>query len=282
MSTETDLSKIRTVKNQEYLNGRWLLTYKLVNSEGERGFSGKTISVYTDALTGKARFLYDVDGNRLNGYLIDRTRRILNPAENPQDRLDIDWMLGHPDVGIEESNVKLDREYVNRKSSNPRIMLINLDHVETVDLEEEDYIDKLIGRVSLDSGVQALGLDRLRFVLSAIDRPYFEANYINNPAKEKALLRKSLKDFIRSSFENAQMVNKVLDDLNAAKLRYEIKEMKRFEIISFFGGMYKYHGQPIGSSVESLLKYFGENIELHEEILSELYTKLKLEITESR
>lgn len=278
MNTETDLSKIKTLKNQEYLNGRWELTYKLVNSEGERGFSGKTISVYTDAITGKARFLYDLDGNILNGFLIDRVKKIYKPSEDPLHRNIIDWLIGHPEVGIEEGHVKIDSRYQKRKDGNPRIKLVNLDHIETVDLEEEDYIDKLIGRVSLDSGTLSIGLDKLRFILSAIDRPYFEAKHMNNPSKEKQFLRKSLKDFIRSSFKNAELVNQVLDDLSAAKLRYEIKELKRLEILDFVNGMYKYHGQPIGSSVESVIKYFGMNIELHEEIMTILYDALKSEI----
>jgi hypothetical protein len=278
MSTETQ-EVPKTLKNQNDLKGNWVLTYKLVNSEGERAFAGKTISSYTDPMTGKARHLFNADGQFLPGFLIDKTRMVFKPSVNPYQVNILDWLIGHPDVGVEKDHVKMDERYFLKKNTNPRIMLVNLDHQSTVELDDEDFIDKLVGRLSLDTGQQAVSLKKLRYVLSALNRPYMNPKLINDKNKEKLFLRKALKDFARSgtSTTNAESVNVILDDLDHAKFLYEIKEMVRYNILYQSGGMYKYNGAPLGISIESVIKYFINNIEVYTEMSGQLAERLKEE-----
>jgi len=231
MNTEKELEELKsfkTVKNPENLNGRWKLTYTLVNSQGIEAFSGKRL-------------------------------------------------IGHPEVGIDNSHVNIDLRYKTKKSTNPRLKLVNLDHIVTTDIDEQDYIDKLIGKLTLEGGPESIGLEKLRFILCALNMPYFDSKYMRDKQKEKKLLRSSLKAFVRSSLLNAKKVNKIIDEIGQAKYAYEIREMVRLEVLSIHGGMYKYNSVAIGSALESVIKYFGDNIEIYQEMAGMLYDRLKQE-----
>src|SRR5690606_38936735 len=117
-------------------------------------------------------------------------------------------------------------------NSNPRFKLINLDYQDISELEEEDQIDKLVGLISLDSGKNALSLEKLRFILSSLNLNYRDAKYISNPKIEKQKLRQTLKKFVRSSIDNTLKVEAVLEELDKAEVLYNIKEMIRFQIIT--------------------------------------------------
>jgi hypothetical protein len=267
--------KKKTVMNPSLIKGTWQLTYKLVNDLGPNGFSGRMISSYRDPLTGKERFLMNADGRRLPGYFIENVVQNLNPENNPEHRDAIDWLVGHPAVGIENDQVKLDEKYLSRKDSNPRIKLVNLDHQNVVDIQEEDYIDKLIGAISQDEGPKAMSIEKVRFVLSKLNLEYREERLINNPAVEITKLKKRLKDFARRSYQNAKRVNQILDNLEGAKFEYEIKEMLRLDILTQNNGMYMYSGNPLGVSFESIIKYFNNNPEFYSELTQNLYSQLK-------
>ena len=68
---------------------------------------------------------------------------------------------------------------------------------------------------------------------------------ISDAAKEKQKLRKRLKDFVRSSVENAQKVNMIIENLTAAKSEYEIQEMIRVGMITHRDGMFHHKGNTI-------------------------------------
>lgn len=265
---------VRTVKNDGLIKGRWKLTYTLVNRLGSEGFSGKLISSYTDPFNGKARHLFDPDGAFMAGFFMGRTTMILDPERNPWHTTLVDWLLGHPEVGIDNSQAKLDSKYIERKVSNPRFKIVNLDHQDVVDLVEEDYIDKLVGRISADTGSQSIGIEKLRFVLTKLGLQYRIEKLINNPSIEKQKLRKKLKDYVRESYNNAVKVNDILDNLTEAGYLYQIAEMIRFEIITVNNGMFMCKGNSIGISKESIIKYFVNT--------PEFYTELKLELSEKQ
>lgn len=278
MNTEAESKKVSTLKKPEDLKGVWILDYKLVNSEGIKGFSGRAISSYTDPLTGKARHLFNADGQFVPFFLMDKVRKTLKPHENSEHRLLVDWLVGHPEIGVNREHVgNVDSKYFERKQTNPRFTLINRDHVVTTDLDEEHYIDKLIGKFSLEGGPNAIGHDKLRFILSALNKPYMNPKHVTDKSKEKKFLRKDVKDFIRSGINNAKKVEKILDDLTGAKFLYEIKEMARVGVLFVSNGMYKYEGVSLGTSIESVTKYFVNNIEIYQECTGFLYTKLKEE-----
>lgn len=272
-----ELKKFKTVKNPDTLNGRWKLVYKLVNSQGINAFSGKSISSYTDALTQKGRHLFDADGQFKSNLFLNKLVTIFNPAENQNDRLIVDWLIGHPEVGIDKDHVSINDKYFLKKAGNPRLTLVNLDHVVTTNIDEQDYIDRLLGKLSLEGGKDAIGLEKLRVILSALNMPYMDAKYMRDKQKEKKMLRSSLKNYVRSSLLSAKKVEKILNDLGQATYAYEIKEMVRVEVLNIHGGMYKLNGMPIGSALESVIKYFSDNIEVYSELSGLLYDKLKSE-----
>lgn len=257
------------------LKGTWKLTYKLINHLGVEGFGGRMISTYADPITGKSRVLKDANGRELPGYFIEKQITIFKPEENPQDRVIVDWLVGHPLVGVNNAHTKLDKKYLDKKNQNPRITIVNLDHEDVVDLQQEDYIDKLVGKISLDNGVNAISREKLRFILSKLGLDYRYEKYRNNKDIEKQKLRKKLKDFVRSSYERAEQVNKILDNLEEAKIVYEIKEMIRLGLISNTGGMFLYEGSPLGISFESIMEKFNNDPEFYGELITTLYKKLR-------
>lgn len=273
--------KIRRTVDKSLLKGSWRLKYKIVNRLGLGGFGGKMLTVYNDAITGKSRYLYDLNGKQLTGYFIEQQVTIFNPEENPEHLNILDWLIGHPDVWIEQEHAKVDKLYMKKKNENARITLVNLDHQSIENLEEEDYIDKLIGRIVLDGGPNAIGIEKLRFVLAKLQMPYMEAKYMSNQKVEKPILQKKLKTFVRSSLENAKKVNDILDNLDEAKYIYQIQEMLRLEILYIANGMYKYDSNPLGISTESVIKYFIQNPDFYAKLTEDLTFKQKYEIKNS-
>lgn len=276
--SETVEKKIpRTVKDRGIISGVWRLEYKLTNRHGAQGFSGRMLTSYVDPVTGAQRHLYDTYGNQLPGYFIQRQVTRLYPDKNPGDATIVDFLVGHPEVGVEQNIANFPQGYRAIKKNNPRITIVNVDYEEVSDLEEKDYIDKLVGRLSMDTGSQAIGLDRLRFILNAFNKPYREAKYITNPKIEKQKLRDRLKEWVRSDIENARNVNDIIDDLDYHKYSYEIKEMVRLGILNVSNGMYKYQTQPLSISVDGVVQYFQNNPDFYAEITKTLYAKLKQE-----
>ena len=273
---ETKEKTKNVIQKEGLIEGVWQLKYKLVNDLGPEGFSGRMISSYPDAVTGKERVLYNVNGQQLSGYMIERQVTRFD-SRNPQHRLTIDWLVGHPEVGVPEEQTKADNRYYAKKLSNPRITLVNLDHQSVVDLEEEDYIDKLIGAIAQDTGKQAFSRDKLRFILSACKLEYREEKYITKPDLETTKLRSRLKNYVRSSYENAQKVNKILDNIEEAKYIYEIKELARTGVISVSDGMYRYKGNALGISYDSVISFFKNDPEFYAELSGKLYQALKNE-----
>lgn len=275
MSTETKEKRENHVVDPQLLKGKWKLTYKLVNDKGVAGFSGRQIGHYSDPITGRARILRNSNGAPMSGFMIDKVVQFINPLDDPWNSTLLDWLIAHPAVGIDNSQVRLSEKYLSSKKSNPRITLVNLDHEDIQDLREEDYIDKLVGRISQDSGINAISLKELRFILSALDLNYREDKYRENRTIEKQKLRSRLKTHVRASYENAENVNNILDNLENARKDYEIKEMVRVGILNVSNGMFKYETNPLSMSVDGVKKYFENNPDFYSELISKLYKELK-------
>jgi hypothetical protein len=276
MNTETSKSK-KTVMDNGLLTGNWKLTYKLTNRSGVEAFGGRLISSYTDPVTGEGRHLIDPDGRFLPGYFIQHVETIFRPENHVKDRIIIDWLVGHPEVGVDNDHCKLPKGYIKKKNSNPRITLENLDYQSVVDLEEEDYIDKLIGIISLDTGKSAISIEKLRWINNALNLKYRDAKFINNKKIEKQKLRKILKDFVRSSYQKASEFKALLDNLSKAKMNYEIDEMLRLDIISISNGMYFFDQAAIGVSKESVMQRFDNGPDYYAHLLKLLYDQIVIE-----
>jgi hypothetical protein len=208
-------------------------------------------------------------------YLIEKVNTFLNPSENYEHLILVDWLLGHPDVGVSKEYVKMDGAYFFRKDKNPRLTLINLDHQNLGEIDDEEYIDGLVGLINMNTGVHALSLPKLRYILADVNMSYRDAKYMTDKNVEKKFLRKSLKTFVRQSMANAKEVRATIENLEGAKFHYEIKEMLRVDVLTKSGGMFKYRGSGIGISMESVVKYFKENPEFYKDVSDELYELIK-------
>lgn len=264
------------VVKADVIRGRWQLTYKLTNSLGPEGFSGRNLASYPDPVTQKERFLIDANGRPTNGYWIDKQKIIFDPSNNRTHRLQLDFLMGHPLVGLQRKHIgqsNIDSSYFAGKEDNPKITLVNLDYEVVSDLKEEDYIDKLVGRISQDTGANSINLDKLRWISSYFGMNYRYDEVSGDPGIEKQKLKRSLKKFVRSSYSNAEKLNALLEDLTNAKYEYEIKEMLRLGILHIRNGMYMYNGNGLGVSKESVISLFLNDPELYAALNAQLESK---------
>ena len=227
------------------IKGRWKLTYKQLNPENH--FGGYGLAPYVNPRTGKKIPLIDLASGRVvQQYMIDKLQKHLNP-QIPQDLIYIEWLIHHPLVWIEGYD-KFGEEYKNLKTPGGRIKLIALDAQEMDEIEDEEFIDRLIGRLTEDGGVKAIGLEKLKIILHSIGKQYRDARYMKDKKRETKFLRKTLKAFVRSSIENAELVQKSIDELDGLKNDYHIAELLRLKVFSYASGQFRYQGTPIAVS----------------------------------
>jgi hypothetical protein len=259
------------------IRGVWQLKYSLTNPLGTQGFSGRMIGPYTHPVSGRVAQLVLPDNGVQVGFFIGDVIMNFYPEKNRRDAAIVDWLVAHPEVGIQNNQTKLADGFLSGKKSNPRITLVNLDHQDMTEIDNEEFIDLLVGTISLDTGSKAIGLEKLRFILSKLNLSYREAKFISDPAVEKKHLRKKLKTYIRKDIKNAKEVEQILDNMENAKKVYEIKELMRVGLLEKKGGMYFYEGNPLGSSYEFIIEFFNKNEEFYAEVTQKLYAILKSE-----
>jgi hypothetical protein len=265
------------VTDPKKMQGVWELKIEISNSQGVKAFGGRMLTAYDHPLTGEIIHLVNLNHKAEMGLNIDRPTMVFYPDTNLMDRRKVDWLLAHPEVGIEGINLKSE---INRfKVSNPTIMLKNVDRQEMTNIENEDAIDVIIGRLSDDNPKTGLSLERLRYLLAYFNLPYFDLRYINNKTTEKKFLRTKLKNFARiinsDKSLNAKKIEEVLDSIDSLKYSYEFKEMLRFSIIIESNGSYKFNNVPLGSTEDSVITWMKNNLEIYTEMVARLYPELK-------
>jgi len=278
-------------KRQEYLKsvvldpknmqGVWELRIQINNTQGTKAFGGRLLSDYVHPLTGTRTPLINMDMQRENGLMIDKPTMRFFPDQNPMHRRIVDWLLAHPEVAIEGVNLK--NNVSSKKQSNPSISLKNVDRQEMTQIEDEDTIDFIIGKLSDDNPKTGLSLERLRYLLAHFNLPYFDTRWIKNKTAEKKILRQKIKVFARSLVRNsdgelnAEKVNAVINEIDDLKYSYEFKEMLRFGIIKESFGSYKYNNVPLGSNEGTVITWMKQNLDIYAEMVGDLYPRLKAE-----
>lgn len=270
----------KIVKDSRGLGEFWQIKVAIHNQEGTKAFGGRMLTEYLHPLSNKTQPLFDTDGKVLVGLMIDKPTMILqNNDDNPQDVINIIWLLCHPEVKVQ--GVQLSEKVLAKKKDNALVTLTNLDFQETLGIEDENFIDQLIGRLSMDTGSNAVGIDRLRYLLAALNLPYRDARYIKNVQVEKLHLRKKLKDFCKQKDSygkyNAYKVDSILKDIDLYKNTYEVKEMLRLNVVREQNGIFKYNNVPLGTTIETIIEFFKQNSEIYIEAMSVLATLLKEE-----
>jgi hypothetical protein len=265
------------ITNPKAMGGVWELKIEINNSQGTKAFGGRQLTDYVHPLTGINVPLIDLNQTKLLGFMIDRPTMRFHPDSNPMDRRIVDWLIAHPEVGIE--GVTLQDSVLNKKDSNPSIKLKNVDRQEMSTIENEDRIDFVIGKLSDDNPKNGISLERLRYLLAYFNLPYFDIRYIKNKTTEKKFLRQKLKNFARiinsDGTINANLINDVLEEIDNLKYSYEFKEMLRYDIIRESFGSYKYNNVPLGSTEESVITWMKNNLEIYTEMVGNLYPRLK-------
>lgn len=251
------------------INGVWKIEYKVINPMGASAFYGRGLAAYHDPETGRLVRRPKAGGGYYHIFMISRPVMLLNPEENIQDRLDIEWLINHPEIMVEGYH-NYPGKYKNAKNTNSRIKLIALDHQEMENIQKENVIDKMIGRLSLEGGRDAIGLERSRYILAQLNQSYRDSRYISNPKVEKELLRKKLKDYVRSSYENALKFEKVVNEIDDAKDTYLLKEMIRLHVVEIHNGMYKFGKYNLGISVAGVKEKWNNDPDLKTKMVLEL------------
>lgn len=259
----TGLSEKHSILKQKNYFGRWKLSYNVTNEQGESAFGESFIDGYMHPLY-KKWFLPVIGGIPAPGFHITKTITVFDPDNNEEHQGLVEWLLAHPKVMVE--GLDIDEEILNSKKAANKIKLINIDYVDVSEMEDEEIIDKIVGRLTLDTGQFALGLEKLRYICAAIGKPYKDSRYINNAKTEKTILRNKVKRFVKESKGNAKKVESVIQNLDAAKMEYIVQVLMEHGKIVQTGGYLKYEGKIMGVNYESILKEVRTNPILYQEM----------------
>jgi hypothetical protein len=262
MSTDTaqkpKAKRVPVLKDDIAFNHIWELNYKLTNARGINGFAGLMIQNYIDPATGAMRKYVDENNTVYSGYWLGEVKKILDPSRYPAHKRVLEFLLGSPEVAVVRNHANMDNAYFAKKQSNPRLTLLNKTYEDLSELEDENYIDLLKGRISMEGGPKALGVDKLRWILAQLNHTYRYPKY-DTASNEKNKLRKELKKFVGQRKANAQDVYAILDNLENAKMTFICKEFVEYGIIAIVDGMFVYNNNPISGSFESLKEYMKAN-----------------------
>jgi len=253
------------------ITGRWRLIYKVRNSQGPEAFGGKHLGLYKSPFDGTTVYRRSVDNKPLSGFMMDRLGIDLFPDTNSDHKLLINWLICHNEVNVE--GVKdLDEKIIKSKIDN-RVFLKCLDYIEMEEIDEEDYIDRVIGRLSLEGGKMSIGLDKLKHIMASLGLPYSDPRFTGQA--EKKSLRTKLKRFTRNSIDNAKKVSEAILNLDESKSLFNFKEMVRLNVLEDYGGLYKFNNIPVGTSYEKVQSFFVDHPEIKSEALEKLYSMIK-------
>lgn len=203
---------------------------------------------------------------------MDTTMKLINPDENIWFVTLLDWLIGHPEVGVE--GVKVGKEYLSVKNTNPRFKLVNLNEQEVEKIDDNDEIDRMIGRL-VAVGPKALSLSKLRYILAGLNKPYFEYKHITKPSTEKKVLMNVIKTHVRRGTDECRQVENVLNHIEDAQWSYELRELLRYEMVVKTNGSYKYNDVPLGVEPQSVINWFKQNMDTYSAVRETLYAKLK-------
>jgi hypothetical protein len=263
MNTQTERKTWHSVD----IKGRWRLSYKVGNSQGPSAFGGYHLPIYPNPFTGQRTYLKTVDGTAKNGYMIDKLVIDLYPEQNRNDYYIVSWLICHPEVkvkGVED----LDPHIISKKDAR-KITLTYRDKEMLSGVDDEDFIDVLLGKLSLNSGKQSIGLKRLRHIMAQLGQAYMDPNFEGEA--EKKMLRTRLKNYVKKSIVNAKIVDKIINNPEDAKMHWEFKEMIRLKILTYQDGVYKFHSATVGSNFDTVRAFFMNHPDVHTEALTRLY-----------
>lgn len=277
METTEKLTTKKGVINESLMQGRWKLTYTVENSLGNEAFGGMMLEPFVHPITKTMVFPMDGSNTHMPGFWVDKLVTMFLPdkQQNNEHYNAVMFLLGHPSVRIE--NIKVNSAFARMKKGGGQLSLVNLDYEKEQQMDDQEIIDSMIGRLSLDLGKHAVSLEKMQWILAKLNIAFYDKRYIGNNTQLKRVLRTKLKDFVRKGKENAQAVADILDNIEAAKKVFLIKYLIDFGVLEFTSGSIRHDGQPIGFNIESAVDYLTLNPEHYLSLQEILDKKLKEE-----
>lgn len=255
--------------------GRWKLSYTTENTLGAIAFGGQMLEPYQNPYTKEMMFPLDEQNKPMPGFWVDKLVAYFVPdkLENNEHYNAVAFLLGHPEVMIE--GLTIDDQYARFKKSNTKMKLINLDHQDQLELDDQEIIDSMIGRLTLDAGVHAVSLEKLQYVLAKLNKPFLDKRYITDNQQLKKQLRKAVKDYARKGAKECLEIENILDNIENAKKTFLIKYLVELGVLVFSAGSFKHDGLVIGFNVESAVDYLSLNPEHYLSLQEILDKKLR-------
>lgn len=263
---------VNGVLDLKQLNGRWKLLYEISNTLGASGFSSVTLEPYMHPETRLWQYPL-IDGQPQVIVEITAPETVYNPDENPNHKSLVNWMLNHPRVMID--GMDLDKKIQKNKEQNSKFKLFNVDLQDFSSFEEDNIIDKMVGLLTLTTGNNAIGKEKLKYILAKLNLPFRDRRIITNPKAEKLILQNKIKSFVKKSKENALLVNAIIGNLEDAKKHYCIKELIDSGDITIANGMLKYEHFVLGVNIDSAVNFLENNAESWLEIQNKVGNILK-------
>ncbi len=262
--------------DEKRLRGKWRLSYKVTNTIGHNGFGSRGLSTYVHPITGKKMTLI-IDGQKVHLYEIMSSSTTLDPDINRNHKALVNWLLPHPEVMVDD--VSLGSEISSKKNGNSKIKLVNIDFQDLTAIEDEDTIDRMVGRLSLYGGTEAIGFEKLGYILAGLGLPYEDKRYMSQTPQAKKthtkLLRNKLKKFVKVSVENAKKVDEAIVNIEENKKVYCVKLLLDNGVITYNNGMLKYNNTALGTDIPSVTNFLSTNSEFWLEIQDKVSKILK-------
>lgn len=263
---------VNGVLDSRQLSGRWKLEYLITNTLGANGFGSVSLEPYMHPETRLWQYPM-VDGQPKVIVEITAKETIYDPDNNPNHKSLINWMLNHPRVKID--GMKMDSNIQKNKKANSKFKLYNVDLQDFEEFQDENIIDKMVGLLTLETGVNAIGKEKLKYISAKLNLPFRDRRVITNPKAEKLILQNKIKNFVKKSKENALLVNDIVNNLEDAKKHYCIKELIESGDIAITNGMLKYKHFVLGMNIDSAAHFLEQNAECWLEIQGKVSEKLK-------
>tara|TARA_A100000172_G_C3044260_1_gene111878 strand:- start:62200 stop:63045 length:846 start_codon:yes stop_codon:yes gene_type:complete len=263
---EKKLSFFDGDKNQ----GRWKLEHIIAEDQIHK-FSLTTLPAYQHPVTGQT-YVPSENGRPLSHLVVDKIILIFDPSRNADQKRIIDWLILHPEVKVD--GLELSEQQKNNKVK-ARFKLVNLDMQDLTEMDENNIIDEMVGRLSFAGGPNSVGITKLRYAAAAVGVSYKDKRHANNPDAEKKHLRNKLKKYVRRGRKQAEEFQTIINNVENASRMFAIKVLLDKKEISFEYGIYKYNGHLLGSSLESAVGALEVSPDLHAEMLDKAKTYLR-------
>jgi hypothetical protein len=255
------------------IEGKFKIVYTPTGPHGQQGFGGIHIPSYPSPFDGKNTMLRTIDDKPANGFILDSIEKVYTPDSSIEDKYKVSWLICHPGIKLDGfKKGQVDQKILDKKKGG-KITLIAMDQKEFADMDEDDYIDRLVGKISMDAGSAVMGIDKIRVILAALNIRHRDPRY--KGVQERKVLRTKLKKYVRSSYKNAQQVNKILKDIEGNTDAYNFKEMVNQGIITYDNSVYKYINTILGRHEDQVILFLNTNVEVKTEMVAKMKENLK-------